>query len=52
MGIIYTKNFHSKALKIYPKWDYWFENIPSGNPAQQVKIERVGGGRNTDFNNR
>jgi hypothetical protein len=19
--------------KIYPKWDFWFENMPSGNPG-------------------
>jgi hypothetical protein len=19
--------------KIYPNWDFWFENLPSGNPA-------------------
>jgi hypothetical protein len=22
-----------RLSKIYPKWDFWFENIPSGNPA-------------------
>jgi hypothetical protein len=40
MGIIYSKwpkskpkVFHSKALKISPNWDFWFENIPSGNPV-------------------
>jgi hypothetical protein len=20
--------------KIYPNWDFWFENIPSGDPAK------------------
>jgi hypothetical protein len=27
------KIFHSKVLQIYPNWDFWFENKPSGNPA-------------------
>jgi hypothetical protein len=22
--------------KIYPKWDFWFENMPSGNPGLNV----------------
>jgi hypothetical protein len=21
--------------KIYPNWDFWFENEPSGNPAER-----------------
>jgi hypothetical protein len=21
-----------RPFKIYPNWDFWFENIPSGNP--------------------
>jgi hypothetical protein len=24
----------SRPSKIYPNWDFWFENIPSGNPAE------------------
>jgi hypothetical protein len=24
--------------KIYPNWDFWYENIPSGNPAFQASI--------------
>jgi hypothetical protein len=24
----------SRTSKNYPKWDFWFENIPSGNPAR------------------
>jgi hypothetical protein len=28
----YTDTFHSKALQILPNVDFWFENIPSGNP--------------------
>jgi hypothetical protein len=23
----------ARPSKIYPNWDFWFENIPSGNPA-------------------
>jgi hypothetical protein len=22
-----------RPSKIYPNWNFWFENIPSGNPA-------------------
>jgi hypothetical protein len=25
----------SRPSQIYPNWDFWFENIPSGNPGQQ-----------------
>jgi hypothetical protein len=24
--------------KIYPKWDFWFENIASGNPGAGVSL--------------
>jgi hypothetical protein len=27
------QQFHSKAKHIYPNFDFWYENIPSGNPA-------------------
>jgi hypothetical protein len=33
MAIKYTSIFRSKVLQIYPNWDFWFENKPSGNPA-------------------
>jgi hypothetical protein len=23
--------------KIYPNWDFWFENTPSGNPVWQQR---------------
>jgi hypothetical protein len=23
----------TRPSKIYPNWDFWFENIPSGNPV-------------------
>jgi hypothetical protein len=28
------------ACKIYPKWDFWFENISSGNPAFLEQLAR------------
>jgi hypothetical protein len=34
MAIKYIKVFQSRALKIYPTWDFLFENKPSGNPAR------------------
>jgi hypothetical protein len=33
MAIKYTITFDFNALKILPNWDFWFENIPSGNPG-------------------
>jgi hypothetical protein len=33
MDINYTNSFHSKALQ---NLDFWFENIPSGNPAYNL----------------
>jgi hypothetical protein len=27
-----TSSF-TKPFKIYPNWDFWFENKPSGNPG-------------------
>jgi hypothetical protein len=26
-----------RPSKIYPNWDFWFENIASGNPADGEK---------------
>jgi hypothetical protein len=37
MVIKYTKIFHTRPSKIYPNWDFWFENKPSGNPDQQLQ---------------
>jgi hypothetical protein len=31
---IYKLFFILRPSKIYPNWDFWFENKPSGNPAQ------------------
>jgi hypothetical protein len=25
--------FIPRLSKIYPNWDFWYENVPSGNPA-------------------
>jgi hypothetical protein len=31
-----------RPSKIYPNWNYWFETIPSGNPALSIfSIYRV-----------
>jgi hypothetical protein len=30
--------FHYKDLQKYPNWDFWFENKPSGNPAQDAAL--------------
>jgi hypothetical protein len=37
MVIKYTKIFPSK---IYPNWDFWFENKPSGNPGFDPAVLR------------
>jgi hypothetical protein len=52
MVIKYINIFQSNALKIYPNSDFWFENKPSGNPADvmwsaiigfSVVVEKSGG---------
>jgi hypothetical protein len=30
MAIKYTK---ARRHQIYPNWDFWFENMPSGTPG-------------------
>jgi hypothetical protein len=35
MAIKYSIVFESKDLQNLPKWDFWFENKPSGNPGWQ-----------------
>jgi hypothetical protein len=33
---------HLRPSKIYPNWDFWFENKPSGNPVSKYdKVFRV-----------
>jgi hypothetical protein len=34
----YTVIFRFKTFPIYPSWDFWFENKPSGNPAQGDQV--------------
>jgi hypothetical protein len=41
MGMQYINLFHSKALQIFfPNWDFWFENIPSGNPERDLRLAK------------
>jgi hypothetical protein len=35
MAIKNTISTIARTSKIYQNWDFWFENIPSGNTAQQ-----------------
>jgi hypothetical protein len=30
-----------RPSKIYPNWDFWFENKPSGNPAVETTVEET-----------
>jgi hypothetical protein len=47
MCIKYIKLFHSKGFKNVPKLRVWFENKPSGNPAQDPNQTTEGfGARN------
>jgi hypothetical protein len=36
MAIKKINIFPSKSLKICPNFDFWSENIPSGNPEQDL----------------
>jgi hypothetical protein len=27
-----------RPFKIYPNWDFWFENMPSGNPVRNKEV--------------
>jgi hypothetical protein len=33
MSIKYTNIFHCMTVQNLPNWDFWFENLPAGNPA-------------------
>jgi hypothetical protein len=37
MFIKYTNIFHCKTLQNLPNLDFWFENIPSGNPDPHLR---------------
>jgi hypothetical protein len=44
MALKYTNIFHCKALfKIYP--NFWFENMPSGNPGVRCHDQVISDGR-------
>jgi hypothetical protein len=40
MAIKYINIFQSKALQNFPKWDFWFENKPSGNPGRRAFAQK------------
>jgi hypothetical protein len=31
-----STSFNLRPSNIYPHWDFWFENKPSGNPATHI----------------
>jgi hypothetical protein len=33
--------FLARSSKIFPNWDFWFENKPSGNPGTNVRFEKL-----------
>jgi hypothetical protein len=33
MAIEFANLYLPRPFKIYPNWDFWFENNPSGNPG-------------------
>jgi hypothetical protein len=37
MAIKYINIVHAMHSKIYPNLDFWFENIPAGNPVPEFK---------------
>jgi hypothetical protein len=38
MDVKYVNLFQSRALEIYPNWDFLFESKPSGNPVDNLKM--------------
>jgi hypothetical protein len=46
MSIKYTKSSIERPSKIFPKWDFGFENIPSGNPGHETGFFSVHSFRN------
>jgi hypothetical protein len=30
--------YNARPTKIYPNWNFWFENKPSGNPGVRVAV--------------
>jgi hypothetical protein len=48
MALKYIDNFQSRYVrpsKIYPNWDFWFENKPSGNPGHWDLFMKAAGRR-------
>jgi hypothetical protein len=44
MVLKYTKGRNvaiPRHSKMYPNWDIWLENIPSGNPVDEVSVDHV-----------
>jgi hypothetical protein len=44
MAVKFTNIVHyigTRPSKIYPKWDFGFENLPSGNPGNEGKTKRM-----------
>jgi hypothetical protein len=35
------KSSIARHSKNYPNFDFWFENIPSGNPARHLHVENI-----------
>jgi hypothetical protein len=34
-------SFISRRSKIYPHWDFLFENVPSGNPDGELVVDAL-----------
>jgi hypothetical protein len=47
ISIKYLNIFQSKAPKIYPNWDFGFENKPSGNPGRGGNLLHVSATKDT-----
>jgi hypothetical protein len=41
MAIKYANIFHSQTLQNLPKWDFGFENKPSGNPGSKPQTINI-----------
>jgi hypothetical protein len=41
MTIKYMYQYFSipRLSKIFPNWDFWYENVPSGNPGMYVAFQ-------------
>jgi hypothetical protein len=41
MALKYINIFQSEAHQIFPNWDFWFENEPSGNPGVHPTFAKI-----------